>query len=122
MSLDNKVSTTLCIPEFDNTPGALVKPIDLGVATKIVESEASAGTWADHPYLGTSTVCIADLGVNCTTEGDYLPFGFTFAKPVKVAFRISSDALLAGDKITRVFHAERGGTPRRSRSARHHRR
>ena len=49
--------------------------------------------------------------MNCTTEGDYLPFGFTFEKPVKVAFRISSDALLAGDKITRVFHAEQGGTP-----------
>ena len=49
--------------------------------------------------------------MNCTTEGTYPPFGFTFEKPVKVAFRISSDALLAGDKITRVFHAEQGGTP-----------
>jgi hypothetical protein len=111
VSLDNKVSTTLCIPEFDNTPGTLVKPIDLGVATKIEESAASAGAWADHPYLGTASVCIADLGVNCAAEGNYVPFTFTFAKPVKVVFRISSDALLNGDKITRVFHAELGGTP-----------
>ena len=100
VSLDNKVSTTVCIPTF------LLNGIDLGLATTILESDADDGNPAGHAGLGSSAVCIAALGQNCGAEGSYTPF--VFATPVKFVFRISGDALAALEKkdrtITQVFH------------------
>ena len=86
----------MCLPDFetDKTPNDGKPAVDLGLATTIVE-ESLADPNSTHTVLGRSRMCIADLGVNCTAAEQYTPFQFTSAKPVKLVFRISSDAIAA---------------------------
>jgi hypothetical protein len=114
VSLANPVSTTVCLPNFetDKTPNDGKPAVDLGLATTIVEENLDDPNPAGHGLLGRSRICIADLGVNCTADELYTPFAFTLEKPVKLVFRISSDAIAALYKnnqtiskdITQVFH------------------
>ena len=109
VTIDNPVSTTVCIPTFENdkTPDDGKPAEDLGLATTIVEENLAVPN-STHSLLGRSRICIADLGVNCTADEQYAAFQFTLANPVKLVFRISSDAVAAlyptNKKITQVFH------------------
>jgi hypothetical protein len=57
-----------------------------------------------HPYLGQSTVCIAEFGENCGPEGSYHPHDFGTTKPITVTIRVLESALLPGDSITQLIH------------------
>ena len=91
----NKVSTSFCLPTFPTDK------INQGLAAWIVE-EASTGTLG-HPYLGQSTICVAEFGANCGPPETYPEHDFT-TTPMTVRLRVLESALLPGDSITNMYH------------------
>lgn len=93
LSLENRVSTTVC------------EPLSLtsfnGLATTILEGPRTGG--AGHPYLGQSTVCIASLGENCGPEGSYTPHDFG-AEGFTIVIRVFDAALESGDSLKTLYH------------------
>jgi hypothetical protein len=95
LSSANKFSTSFCLPTFPTDK------IKQGLAAWIVE-EASTGTLG-HPYLGQSTICVAEFLANCGPSGTYPEHEFT-TTPITVRLRVLESALLPGDSITQMFH------------------
>jgi len=96
LSSANKVSTSFCLPTFSTDK------IDQGLAAWIVEEARTGGL--GHPYLGQSTICVAEFGANCGPPGSYVEHDFGTTTPITVTIRVLDSALLPGDSITQMFH------------------
>lgn len=96
LSLDNPVSTTVCLPAFTLPEGSE----DLGFVTTITENQNDAR----H-----SAVCVAKLGTTCPDTND--PNADADFSPLKIThvFRVLQAALPKNYEITQVSH--NGGDP-----------
>lgn len=103
LSLDNPVSTTVCLPDFTLPEGST----DLGYVTTITE-RLIANTATPDPRH--SEVCIAKLGTTCPDTNDPSAdqpfFDPNAANPLKIThvFRVLDAALPKGYRITQVTH------------------
>lgn len=93
---DNPVATSFCLPAFQTTR------VLQGLASTIVEGPRTGGL--GHPYLGQSTICVAEFGQNCGPDGTYDPHDFGTTNPITVTILVLDSALLSGDSITQLIH------------------
>lgn len=95
LSLQNPVSTTVCLPAFTLPAGSK----DLGYVTTITETQDNA----QH-----TQVCVAKLGTTCPDAADPSADAifFTLANPLKIThvFRVLQGALPKNYTITQVSH------------------
>jgi uncharacterized repeat protein (TIGR01451 family) len=101
LTLDNPVSTTVCLPAFQLPSGSK----DLGYVTTITET-LIADTTTPNPRH--SEVCVAKLGATCPDSNDPSADAifFTLANPLKIThvFRVLQGALPKNYTITQVSH------------------